>query len=380
MSRGPKSRGEAHVGEAGSEDARVGLAGVGDAREARRDEAGTEAGTGGRPRRLRGRKRTSGAIGTSGSPGPPVRARSVPPASRRRRPRRRTSRRRRTARRSRSIRRRRSSTIPLRDARFTRSARRSRRRCGRSVRTRSASPRRATSTSTTSASSPKGRASRGPPEALHVAQGLRRAAGPPRTSTTPGFRRSCVPPERRKKLTNYVKIAVGFSAVLCLAGVVRVGALARGSPDDRGERRGRAGGHGVAPRAQPSVAAAAPRPSPPSPSAPARRRGRRCAADRCRRRRPRPRRPSPRSPRPRPSRRREEKEDARKSLERGKLKDASEAGQRSVALDPTDADAWLILGSAEQELGHAKSARDAFTQCTKQAKTGPVRECGLMLR
>jgi cytochrome c-type biogenesis protein CcmH/NrfG len=76
----------------------------------------------------------------------------------------------------------------------------------------------------------------------------------------------------------------------------------------------------------------------------------------------------------------EEKEDARRSLERGKLKDSVEAGERSVALDATDAEAWLILGSAEQELGHGKSAREAFLQCTKEAKTGPVRECSLMLR
>lgn len=75
----------------------------------------------------------------------------------------------------------------------------------------------------------------------------------------------------------------------------------------------------------------------------------------------------------------EEKEDSRRFLEHGKRKDAIEAGLRSVALDPTDAEAWLILGSAQQDAGHWKEGRESYTQCLKQAKVGPVSECRMML-
>ena len=76
----------------------------------------------------------------------------------------------------------------------------------------------------------------------------------------------------------------------------------------------------------------------------------------------------------------QEKEDARRALERGKRKDAIDAAQRSVDLDPTDAEAWLILGSAQQDSGKWKDARESFVSCTKEAKLGPIGECRMMLR
>ncbi|MGO8993949.1 MAG: hypothetical protein ACLQVI_11510, partial [Polyangiaceae bacterium] len=76
----------------------------------------------------------------------------------------------------------------------------------------------------------------------------------------------------------------------------------------------------------------------------------------------------------------EEKESARASLEHGKRQDAIDAAGRSVDLDPTDAEAWLILGAAQQEANHWKEARASFSECTKQAKVGPISECGMMLR
>jgi Flp pilus assembly protein TadD len=76
----------------------------------------------------------------------------------------------------------------------------------------------------------------------------------------------------------------------------------------------------------------------------------------------------------------EEKADARRALERGKLKDAIESGLRSTSLDPTDADAWLLLGAAYQSAGKAVDARAAYSTCAKEAKKGEVRECQLMLR
>jgi cytochrome c-type biogenesis protein CcmH/NrfG len=56
------------------------------------------------------------------------------------------------------------------------------------------------------------------------------------------------------------------------------------------------------------------------------------------------------------------------------------AGTRATAGDPGDAEGWLILGSAQQELGHAAAAREAFRSCVKSAKRGPVGECAAMLR
>jgi hypothetical protein len=66
------------------------------------------------------------------------------------------------------------------------------------------------------------------------------------------------------------------------------------------------------------------------------------------------------------------------ALERGKVADAIEAGERSVALDPTDAEAWLILGAAYQEKGDWKEARRSFRSCLDQGKRGPRYECAQM--
>lgn len=76
----------------------------------------------------------------------------------------------------------------------------------------------------------------------------------------------------------------------------------------------------------------------------------------------------------------QEKNDARRSLERGKTADAIAAGERSVALDPTDGEAWLLLGAAYQEKGLNAEARRAFTSCLKEGKRGPMGECRAMLR
>jgi hypothetical protein len=76
----------------------------------------------------------------------------------------------------------------------------------------------------------------------------------------------------------------------------------------------------------------------------------------------------------------EEKKNARQLLERRKLDDAVAAGERSVALDPTDGEAWLILGAAYQEKGNNVAARRAYASCVKEGKTGPRGECAKMLR
>ncbi len=76
----------------------------------------------------------------------------------------------------------------------------------------------------------------------------------------------------------------------------------------------------------------------------------------------------------------QEREAARRALEHGKPRDAVAAGERATSADPTDAEAWLILGAAHQELGHDAAARAAFHSCLTSAKHGPIRECGSMLR
>ncbi|MDB4996537.1 MAG: hypothetical protein JWM74_3969 [Myxococcaceae bacterium] len=69
------------------------------------------------------------------------------------------------------------------------------------------------------------------------------------------------------------------------------------------------------------------------------------------------------------------REDARRLLEGGSAAAAAAAGVRSVDLDPTDAEAWLILGAAYQLAGKGTEARNAFRSCSKLAKRGNVGEC-----
>lgn len=74
------------------------------------------------------------------------------------------------------------------------------------------------------------------------------------------------------------------------------------------------------------------------------------------------------------------KRDAQRALDRGHLADSIEAGEESVALNPTDADAWLILGAAYQMRGNGAAARRCFASCVQQAKRGSRAECGALLR
>jgi Flp pilus assembly protein TadD len=73
-----------------------------------------------------------------------------------------------------------------------------------------------------------------------------------------------------------------------------------------------------------------------------------------------------------------EKNNSRNSLEFGKVADSIEAGERSVALDSTDGEAWLILGAAYQQKGDMKNARRCYRACLDQGKRGPKYECAAM--
>ncbi|HEX3770094.1 MAG TPA: tetratricopeptide repeat protein [Polyangiaceae bacterium] len=74
------------------------------------------------------------------------------------------------------------------------------------------------------------------------------------------------------------------------------------------------------------------------------------------------------------------KKEAQVALERGRLKTSVEAGERSVELDPSDAEAWLILGAAYQGRGRYNDARHCFSTCAKVATRGDRGECRALLR
>jgi hypothetical protein len=75
----------------------------------------------------------------------------------------------------------------------------------------------------------------------------------------------------------------------------------------------------------------------------------------------------------------QEKLDAKALLEREAYGAAVAAGERSVALDATDGEAWLILGAAYQGMGNAGQAKRCYQTCTKQ-KRGPISDCQQMLQ
>ena len=68
------------------------------------------------------------------------------------------------------------------------------------------------------------------------------------------------------------------------------------------------------------------------------------------------------------------------ALEKGRTADAIAAGERSVALDPGDAEAWLILGAAYDQSGAYARGRASFKSCVDLATRGPRGECAALLR
>jgi cytochrome c-type biogenesis protein CcmH/NrfG len=202
-----------------------------------------------------------------------------------------------------------------------------------------------------------------------------------------------VSPERRRKLTRYVSVTVGVCMAVCLVAAVRVGVsramasseteessgLSLAATSDRG-----AGYLDQAPVAAPRAVEVA---SPPAATTGA---AEESGAKATARQATPPSRlelgtasPTVKALAASASGDRtasEERELARRALERGKMREAIGAAERSTALDPSDAEAWLILGAAKQEIGHGSEALAAFRSCTKVAKKGPVSECRSMLR
>ncbi len=75
----------------------------------------------------------------------------------------------------------------------------------------------------------------------------------------------------------------------------------------------------------------------------------------------------------------QEKQAAKAALERGSSGAAIAAGERSVALDPSDGEAWLVLGGAYQAMGNNGQAKRCYNACISQGKKGPTGDCKDML-
>lgn len=71
----------------------------------------------------------------------------------------------------------------------------------------------------------------------------------------------------------------------------------------------------------------------------------------------------------------EAKHASQTALEEGKTAEAIQAGERAVALDPTDAEAWLTLGASYDRLGTHEDAKRCFASCVRLATHGPRAEC-----
>ncbi len=180
--------------------------------------------------------------------------------------------------------------------------------------------------------------------------------------------------QRRERYSRYVKWAVAIAAVVCIAAIGRT-LIVGGDPKEKNTATREAPPPPVettkpveAPKAEAPKPAAEPAPAPsvePATSA--------SAAE--------PAAPAVVAPAEPPTGdAKEEKKNAQTALEHRRTADAIAAGEKSVAIDPTDGEAWLILGAAYQDKGDIAAARRAFASCVKEGKTGPVAECGKMLR
>lgn len=67
-------------------------------------------------------------------------------------------------------------------------------------------------------------------------------------------------------------------------------------------------------------------------------------------------------------------------LENGKASQALPGAQSLTRGAPEDAEGWLLLGAAHQELGQLDRAKRAFSSCARQATTGAVHECRALAR
>lgn len=72
-----------------------------------------------------------------------------------------------------------------------------------------------------------------------------------------------------------------------------------------------------------------------------------------------------------------DKRAAQRAIERGDNKGAVEAGERAIEADP-DAETYLIVGAAYQQMGQNGKARQVFAACASKATHGPRGECAAL--
>jgi len=72
------------------------------------------------------------------------------------------------------------------------------------------------------------------------------------------------------------------------------------------------------------------------------------------------------------------KKACQRALDSGKIAEAIEKGEASVAADPTDGEAWLLLGASYEQKGRIADAKGAYKSCVQKGKRGPVGECAAL--
>jgi Flp pilus assembly protein TadD len=73
-------------------------------------------------------------------------------------------------------------------------------------------------------------------------------------------------------------------------------------------------------------------------------------------------------------------EQARRALERGDTRSAAQLARAAAAQNPQNADAWLILGAAQDQAGNANAANEAYRNCVKNSTSGNTNECAALLK
>jgi Flp pilus assembly protein TadD len=69
---------------------------------------------------------------------------------------------------------------------------------------------------------------------------------------------------------------------------------------------------------------------------------------------------------------------ASRALAKGDTARAVSLARQAVSGNPSNADAWLILGAALQASGNGSAARDAYRSCVTQAHSANVNECRML--
>jgi tetratricopeptide (TPR) repeat protein len=69
------------------------------------------------------------------------------------------------------------------------------------------------------------------------------------------------------------------------------------------------------------------------------------------------------------------KREARSLVNQGRMRAAIPAAEAAIEADPTDAESYLLLGAALQEIGQWKRSIEVFSRCAHAATRGPIGEC-----